>query len=66
MNTNSRTFQVENKNTDVIKEYVYKKHAVILAKDYSNLTGMKNDSRSNYSGAGCYELKSNGFLKIHF
>ena len=37
MNANSRTFQVANKNIDAIKDYVYKKHAVILAKEFNNL-----------------------------
>jgi len=37
VSVNSRTFQVANKNIDAIKEYVYKKHAVILAKEFNNL-----------------------------
>jgi len=31
---NSRTFQVANKNLDMIKEYVYKKHALELYKAF--------------------------------
>lgn len=34
---NSRTFQVANKNLDMIKEYVYKKHATHLSISYENL-----------------------------
>jgi len=33
----SRTFQVANKNLETIHDYVYKKHAVILAKEFNNL-----------------------------
>jgi glycosyltransferase involved in cell wall biosynthesis len=37
VNENSRTFQVANKNLDALKEYVWKKHAVSLAKQYELL-----------------------------
>jgi len=37
MNANSRTFQVANKNIDTIKEYVYKKHTLLLAKEFNDL-----------------------------
>lgn len=36
-NPNSRTFQIANKNLDEIKEYVFKKHSQLLAKEYYKL-----------------------------
>lgn len=37
VNEQSRTFQVANKNIDLIKEYVYKKHSNLLAREFNLL-----------------------------
>lgn len=37
VNHHSRTFQVANKNIDIIKEYVYKKHSLLLAEEFEKL-----------------------------
>jgi glycosyltransferase involved in cell wall biosynthesis len=37
VNDSSRTYQVANKNIDAIKEYVYRKHAVLLASVYNEI-----------------------------
>lgn len=37
INEDSRTFKVANKNVDMIKEYVFKKHALFFAKEYENV-----------------------------
>ena len=36
VSNSSRTFQVANKNIDTIKGYIYKKHAVLLAKEFND------------------------------